>query len=110
MGSAQSHSTGLSSIRSAVRVVKEKHLAHPEADDLKSLEVAQEEVRGLRALVLQMYEVIKIENAQVLGQIGESYVSLLCVATNLCPREQLHSFNSGAHANNRFPARNYRLR
>ena len=109
MGSGQSNE-GLASIRNAVQVVKKKHRAHPEADDLQSLQVAQEEVRGLRALVLQMSKVIITQHEQVLGQYGGWRWSVcICVFslvyTNLCPRERLH-FNFGAHTNNRFPTRN----
>ena len=82
--SAGDRNEGLASIRSAVRVVTKKHRAHPEADDLQSLQVAQEEVQGLRALVLQMSEVIITQYEQVLGQHGSGvYIrhSVLCIQT-----------------------------
>ena len=69
MGSGASKNSlkGMESIRNAVKIVEEKQVDHPEADDLQTLQVAQQEVRSLRALVLQMGEVIKAQHDKVMG-------------------------------------------
>lgn len=57
---------GFYSIQNTVKVIEEKHLDHPKADDVQTLQAAQQEVRSLRALVLQMSEVMKAQHDKVL--------------------------------------------
>ena len=54
-------------VREYAKVVKGKHISHPEANDMQNLQEARQEVRKLREMVLQMAEIMKAQHAKVLG-------------------------------------------
>ena len=54
-------------VREYVKVVKGKHISHPEANDMQNLQEARQEVRKLREMMLQMAEIMEAQHVKVLG-------------------------------------------